>query len=837
MIRVKFPTSRGPFRCIFRWDRVHCTGTLVLVVVSVLMTVPATGQAPPQPQAELSPIRIDPNSIGLSEVTAPAINSRVQPPVAPDPAADGTIPALPSAAFAGQADADPSRSVLLDNADTLEEDAPGQWVARGHVKLHFHNYNLTSDRVDIDMDKGTALFTGHPILTIPQGTTVDSGNDGSLLLDFKHEMYRVIGARAVVPPNETSIGLLLPLYVSGGEITGRSGLIDARGSSFTTCDFVEPHYYFQARSMTIIPGRRLVARHVTLYRRGRPIFTIPTLYVPLDQRTARQTLTPDVGMSPDEGYFIKFAIGYELNSALPGILRLDAMQYKGIGTGFEQSFGAPNQPTKPLGTLNVYNLVDNSTSEDNLTGTLTDQQKLGQVKMMLNSQYQQNSYYIGEHTQSANTQLNLDRNVGNQDIALDTTLSQSNFGEGASNTITSALIDNFSPTKYEHLTTELNLNSFSAPGAGGASDHSELDSSVDYTQKGRVVDFEFLASKDTSLTSSVIGNQFYGGVERLPEIRLATDARRLKSLRQFLPVTSKASLSLGDFNEPTQQVHAERLWFDLDTGTSTKRISAGNTLNYSGIFEQGLYSDSAAEYVLNGRTTYTLKIGRRSAVTLDYDYLRPYGFSPFLFDTVGSTNLGTAAVSLLDNRRFTMQLGTGYDINRARSENGLPPLPWQNLSLQSQYAPNRHFLLSTSGSYDLNAEQLLQLSNTLHYHINSGISFDVASQYAAQQHRFATINSQLDLPFILDKREGSGWRMQAIEGYNGFSNSFSYKGLAVTRTWHDWEASVIYQDDPLGVRPGSSITFNFRLKAFPAYQPFGTGQFGQSFSPGVGQFY
>lgn len=47
--------------------------------------------------------------------------------------------------------------------------------------------------------------------------------------------------------------------------------------------------------------------------------------------------------------------------------------------------------------------------------------------------------------------------------------------------------------------------------------------------------------------------------------------------------------------------------------------------------------------------------------------------------------------------------------------------------------------------------------------------------------------------------------------------------------------SPVYQDAPDGLRPGSTFNLTFRLKAFPAYEPFATGQYGQALDTGIGE--
>jgi hypothetical protein len=182
-------------------------------------------------------------------------------------------------------------------------------------------------------------------------------------------------------------------------------------------------------------------------------------------------------------------------------------------------------------------------------------------------------------------------------------------------------------------------------------------------------------------------------------------------------------------------------------------------------------------------------------------------------------------------------VGTGYDFNREHSFGGLSATPWQNVALQTIYSPSDIFRFRTTASYDLNSNRLLDLTNSARVRAPGGVSLDLTSQYVPQQHEFSAINGNLDLPFLRDKREDAGYRLRAIEGYNGFTKRFEYKGLALTRSWHDYEMTLVYQDDPMGIRPGSSFTFNFRLKAFPDFQPFSVGQFGQALDPSLGEVY
>ena len=807
-----------------------------LLACGLLLAHAASGQA----QAPTPPIQV-PLPVSPSPTT----------PV-PAPPASGGGPALPQTntetplpgegdtrAFAGDPDADPYKSVILDNADSFEQTRQGLWTGRGHVRVRYKGYVINGDQVDVDTDKGLATFSGNVHLVAPNGQTAQAENDGTLTVNLRRGTYTLTGARTTIQPEQTQIGLILPVYVYGGTVSGRPGLIDARGGRFTTCDFTDPHYSFAARDVYIIPGKRLVGRDVTFYRKNKRIFRLPYFVVPLNDRQARQTLTPQVGQTPDEGYFIKFALGYALAAALPGILRVEEFQKKGTGLGFDQSYGDTSRPRRGSGQFVLYNLNDKSTGQDDLNGSLNHTQQFGTILASLNTQFQQNSYYAGlSKNQSQNTTLNLTRSVGNLSTSLLTTLTQNSFGSGLSQTLTSALDNTYQPTATSSLETRFDFSQFTSPGVGvlsGGDSRQELDSNLDYRNRGKLVDVEFLATKFSQLQHSAGSGTFYGGLERLPELRLATDALRASFLGRYLPRTTLLGLSLGDFNEPSSKTSTERARFNVDLGTNTKTITRRSSLDYGGSFQQGFYGDDTAQYVLNGRSAYRLRIGRKSDFNVTYTYLRPYGYTPFQFDYAGSSNLASVNVSVQETRQLKVNLGTGYDFNRTGSQFGGRATPYQTLAAQALYVPGDFLRFRTTASYDLNYQRLVDLTNTLRVRGSDLLAFDLSGQFNPMLHRYTQISGNLNLPFFRDVSEDAGYRLRAIGGYNGITSRFDYKGLALTRSWHDYEATLTYQDTPNGLRPGSTFTLNFRLKAFPAYEPFAIGQYGQALDTGVGE--
>ncbi len=69
----------------------------------------------------------------------------------------------------------------------------------------------------------------------------------------------------------------------------------------------------------------------------------------------------------------------------------------------------------------------------------------------------------------------------------------------------------------------------------GGDNRQELDSNLDYHNRGKLLDLELLATKYTQLATAAVRASSSAGLERLPELRLATDAVRLVGLGRLLP--------------------------------------------------------------------------------------------------------------------------------------------------------------------------------------------------------------------------------------------------------------------------------------------------------------
>jgi hypothetical protein len=158
-------------------------------------------------------------------------------------------------------------------------------------------------------------------------------------------------------------------------------------------------------------------------------------------------------------------------------------------------------------------------------------------------------------------------------------------------------------------------------------------------------DLELNANKNLKNAGSS-GGGFFGGTERVPEVLFSTDGQRLRLGRsgllgflsraglrlaagfgRYIEAGQSAGFGFGNGSSTPDREQTDRLLFNLDTNPAPIPLPARFQLALAGSFRQTVYSDDAAQYVLNFRPQLTQRLGPQSTFNLAYSYLRPYGFA------------------------------------------------------------------------------------------------------------------------------------------------------------------------------------------------------------------
>jgi lipopolysaccharide assembly outer membrane protein LptD (OstA) len=728
--------------------------------------------------------------------------------------------------------------VHLDNADQVRErEADGVVIAEGHVRVRYNGYILTSDRATIDRKRRIVSFESNVVL--------DSGRQ-KVYADFvqvntRTREFTTRGGRTVIPPDQIGQQILQPVYLAGETLKKVGQNFEAYNGIFTTCDFPRPHYKIGFRQANLLVNDRIVLRDAVIYRYDTPIARIPYLVVPI-REASRFSYLPNAGRTNEEGYFLKAVVGYALSKTLPGLLRVDFMEKKGVGLGFDQAYRFSDTAA---GTAAFYSLRDRNRGVNNLNGRINHQQRFGDILATLNSDFQNNSYNaLTSNSKTQITTLTLNRTVGPSSTGLSFSLNESEYPTSNSRNFAYTLTQTQqigSGTRTGTVTFRLNGSDNNSTSTYGetVTSSGRIEQIGDLKASGRLGAFDLDLQANRTLTSRATGTSasgsFFSGTERLPDFTLSTDSQRLGGFLRAVP--TRLALGFGQFIENPGGITTRRLLFDANATPRPFKLTEGGwlSLTTTGQFRQAYYRDDAAQYILTSNTQLTQKFSSLSSFNLTYGYLRPYGGTPenFRLDQTGSNNNLGANLNI-SGERVRLTLLTGYDIQRARADLGanVPKNPWQNLTTQLALRPSGVFQTRFTSSYDINSGKLTDLTNRIRIRAGKGFALDTGLRYDPQQRKFPQITEVLQMPLF-----SRDLRFSALAGYNGVTRKFDYKNFGFILGFHDYEYAISIVDQPYGFRSEKGINFTIRLRALPATQQQQAGQFGTALDTGTGEVF
>ena len=129
--------------------------------------------------------------------------------------------------------------------------------------------------------------------------------------------------------------------------------------ALTTDDHAPPGYRVQTKSLVVVPGEYVEARHATLRLGNVPVFYWP--YYRRSLKTAGNRLSVKPGYRSDDGAFLLTSYYWYWNEHLDGVVHLDGRMKRGVGAGpdFNWDLG-----TWGRGSLKSYYLNDQDPGRD-----------------------------------------------------------------------------------------------------------------------------------------------------------------------------------------------------------------------------------------------------------------------------------------------------------------------------------------------------------------------------------------------------------------------------------------------------------------------------------------
>ena len=190
------------------------------------------------------------------------------------------------------------RDTLGYLADMIDYDMKGKILyLNGHALVTYQDIRLVADSITYRIDNDLFYATGSPQLVEGGDTTVGESMSyniktrrGSVSYASTHMADASFNAQSIVKGADNSF------YSQNGD--------------YTTCQNAEdPHYYFYARDIKVLPNDKIIARPAVFNIAQVPVGALPYFILPLQRQRSSGILTPSFGGNPASGGYLD-NIGY-----------------------------------------------------------------------------------------------------------------------------------------------------------------------------------------------------------------------------------------------------------------------------------------------------------------------------------------------------------------------------------------------------------------------------------------------------------------------------------------------------------------------------------------------
>lgn len=218
--------------------------------------------------------------------------------------------------------------VVADQLEYVKEES--KIIGTKNVIVTYKNMRLTSDYAEVYTDKKIAYAEGHVVLK--KGSQTLKGPQGEY--DFTAHQGSF--------PKGTYINQ--PFYGYAEEMDQLSEeKIVLQDAYITTCPYVntaehEHHFDIKAKSVTVYPNDKIVAKNVKVRILGKPVFWLPILSIPLRDGHSPFHLQP--GHSSQDGYYALASKRYSINENIGGKVHLDYRSKHGWGFGNDNDYNS-----------------------------------------------------------------------------------------------------------------------------------------------------------------------------------------------------------------------------------------------------------------------------------------------------------------------------------------------------------------------------------------------------------------------------------------------------------------------------------------------------------------
>jgi LPS-assembly protein len=678
--------------------------------------------------------------------------------------------------------------------------------ARDGVHIQYRGYDIFAREVDGDLDTDIFTLRGDGQLigkdAVVRGETVE--------VNFRTDTFRAFKTAAEVRPEFLQGRTLDNVYLTGEEAWGSEREIFAHDCGLTTCNYDKPHYLLDSRFVNLRPNKRIILRNTRIEILGKTILTIPYLSIPLDTRRTRYT--PEVGRTPEEGYFIKTRWGIPLRGPNTLDANLDWFEKRGFGIGGLFRYSAVRHD----GYLRAYGLLgDDDTVEVQQGHRLLWGNSLFQIE----NNYQQRNFLNAPQNTIFTTRASLTIPQGRNNTRLSFYRNNNKSSTFESTSQTIALSDTRSIGERFRSQFDVSWVRSESQFSTGGSEREQVDLRFkgQHDFRSALAELEYQRSIPVGETSN-----FFSASDKTPVLTLKSDHRRLFGNNFKIPFF--AEFSVGEFVDPREKERISRTNFDL---RSNYEYGANKpfSIRLDGRFKQSLYSDDTAQFAVGYGAHAKYELGHDTSLNVRYNYLEPEGFTPLTLDRIGRINLATTDLSYRPVRTLLVGLQTGYDF---RAEQRGEAVSWQQIGLRAEWTPKSWFMLRALPYYDPISQRWSSVRLDLTY-LPGATFISVGARYDGFRQVWGATNVFVD---------GLKWgrtMLSALFSYNGYLKKFEETHYSLTYDLHCAEAILQVRESNVGFRTGREVYFFIRIKAFPFDTPFGLSRRGAPIGTATGR--
>lgn len=684
----------------------------------------------------------------------------------------------------------------------LESEDLDSYVLSGEVHAQFKGYDVYADKLVFVKSTQIARLEGN-------GRLVGESSEvfGEIVVvDFKNETFQFEDGSARLSPEMLKGQAKDDVYLTANSGAGTQENFTIKKGVFTTCDKDVPHSKFTVSSARVRPNRYVELRNARLEVLGHTVFGVPYLVIPLIENGTRYL--PDVGQSPDEGYYIKTRVSTPLPGESYFDTRLDYMTKLGPALGLDYLYEAQGLE----GSIRAYTVLGQDKSS---TLTAKHEQDLGPGKFLFDATYQQHNYLTAPQSTLVNTRAQYVMPWMSGNSRLSWYRVGSDRPGFSSVTQNLALSDSHVWSKSLNTQVDVNL----ARSESSSSTNSErLDLRFTGRTDLRTVTADLLYQRSIPVGGSA---GFFSSTDRTPMLTLKTDSRRLfgESVGRTWPFLSE--FSIGELADPASGGSITRM--DFTVGLNRLERKGNSSLRWAGGFKQGIYSDDTAQYVFDYNLGWTYALAQRSRLEVGYRNHRAFGFSPLSIDRTGRNDAFSVDLNyqVIPTLLFTAR--TGYDILQADRGN----VPWQQLWFQTAWNPNKDLMVRTSSTYDTFSQVWSNMRLDANWSAGD-LRIGLGTRYDGRRSVWGSTS------VILQGLKIGRTTLSTALDWNGYTSRFEAQHYSFIYDLHEAEVVLDFIDNQAGFRSGRQIALFFRLKAFPTRSPFGSGTRGQAVGGGTG---